>query len=249
MDGHPLPGAAILITGGVGFRSVIHSNSRGEFILTLPYGQYRLSGDPPNRTANSDATVFVAPLQTTRLDLVIGASGAIRDMQLAARTPGIWTDAPSGRLYPEAFSLAGLLLSREPSSVTEPLDFAGLSDNRLTVASQRGFSWTDTQYKFQGMDATDSWQPGIPAVLPDVEALGEVVVRSAFAQTTSSSNCRARCFFFYACVVAWCAFVGEHWCRACLDQSACSGGQGIGAAGRPVSLVHTRSFGDRRATH
>jgi hypothetical protein len=60
-----------------------------------------------------------------------------------------------------------------------PLDFAGLSDNRLTVASQRGFSWTDTQYKFQGLDATDSWQPGIPAVL---------LVRSAFAQTTSSSN-------------------------------------------------------------
>jgi hypothetical protein len=25
MDGHPLPGAAILITGGVGFRTVIHS--------------------------------------------------------------------------------------------------------------------------------------------------------------------------------------------------------------------------------
>ena len=68
-------------------------------------------------------------------------------------------------LYPEAFSLQGLLLSREPSSVTEPLDFTGLSDNRLAVESQRGFSWTDTQYKFQGMDATDSYQPGLPAVL------------------------------------------------------------------------------------
>jgi hypothetical protein len=188
VDGRPLPGAAILITGRVGFRSVVHSNSRGEFILTLPYGQYRLSGDFPNGAANSGATVFVAPLQTTRLDLVIRASGATRGVQLTARTPGIWTDAPSGRLYAEAFSLARLLLCREPLSVSEPLDFAGLTDNRLTVASQRAFSWTDTQYKFQGMDATDSWQPGIPAVLPDVEALGEVVVRSAFAQTTSSSN-------------------------------------------------------------
>ena len=109
-------------------------------------------------------------------------------MQPAARTPGIWTDATSARLYPEAFSLPGLLLSREPSSVTEPLDFTGLSDNRLAVESQRGFSWTDTQYKFQGMDATDSYQPGLPAVLPDVQALDEVVVRSAFAQTASSSN-------------------------------------------------------------
>src|SRR6202162_2019678 len=37
------------------------------------------------------------------------------------------------------------------------------------------------------MDATDSYQPGLPALLPDVQALGDVVVRSAFAQSTSSS--------------------------------------------------------------
>src|SRR4029077_12037924 len=61
-------------------------------------------------------------------------------------------------------------------------------DNRLMVESQRGFSWTDTQYKLQGMDATDSYQPGLPAVLPDVQALDEVVVRSAFAETASSST-------------------------------------------------------------
>lgn len=84
--------------------------------------------------------------------------------------------------------MPGLLLIREPSSVTEPLDFTGLSDNRLAVESQRGFSWTDTQYKFHGMDATDSYQPGLAAVVADVQALDEVVVRSSFAQTTSSSN-------------------------------------------------------------
>ena len=138
--------------------------------------------------ASSSATIFVAPLQTVRFDLVIDASGSIRGVATAiAGRSGIWTDATSGRLYPEAFSLQGLLLSREPSSVTEPLDFTGLSDNRLAVESQRGFSWTDTQYKFQGMDATDSYQPGLPAILPDVQALDEVVVRSAFAQTASSS--------------------------------------------------------------
>jgi hypothetical protein len=39
----------------------------------------------------------------------------------------IWTDATSGRVYAEALSLPGLLLSRELSSVTEPLDFTGLT--------------------------------------------------------------------------------------------------------------------------
>ena len=186
-DGRPVAGSPILITGGAGFRTVVHSNSNGEFSMTLPYGRYRLSLDVQHGAESSSATVFVAPLQTARLDLVMNASGAIRSVQPAALMPGIWTDATSGSLYPEAFSLSGLLLSREPSSVTEPLDFTGLHESRLGVESQRGFSWTDAQYKLQGMDATDSYQPGLPAVLPDVQALDEVVVRSAFAQTVSSS--------------------------------------------------------------
>jgi hypothetical protein len=43
----------------------------------------------------------------------------------------------------EAFSLSGLLSTLEPSSVTQPVNFTGLTDNRLWVESQRGFSWTD----------------------------------------------------------------------------------------------------------
>jgi len=186
-DSRPIAAAPILVTGAAGFRTVIHSNSNGEFAMTLPYGRYRLSLDIKDAAASSSATIFVAPLQTVRFDLVIDASGSIRGVQPSAGKPGIWTDATRTRLYPEALSLQGLLLSREPSSVTEPLDFAGLSDNRLAAESQRGFSWTNTQYKFQGMDATDSYQPGLPVVLPDVQAIQEVVVRSAFAQTASSS--------------------------------------------------------------
>ncbi len=186
-DGRPVPDARILVTGVAGLRTVVHSNPSGEFSMQLPYGRYRLSLDLQHGPAPSSATIFVAPLQTVRFDLVIDASGSVRSVRSAAATPGIWTDATSARVYPEAFSLQGLLLSREPSSIAEPLDFTGLSDNRLAVESQRGFSWTDTQYKFHGMDATDSYQPGLPMVLPDVQAIQEVVVRSAFAQTTSSS--------------------------------------------------------------
>jgi hypothetical protein len=177
-NGHPMADSPIVISGGAGFHTVVQSNSNGEFSMTLPYGRYRLSGE---------VQLFVGALQTIHIDLVIDASGAIRAQATDARTPGTWTDATKGQLYPEAFSLQGLVLSREPSGVTQPLDFTGLSDNRLGVESQRGFSWTDTQYKLHGMDATDSYQPGLPAVLPDVQALDEVVVRSAFVQTTSSS--------------------------------------------------------------
>jgi hypothetical protein len=188
MNGHPLAGVAIIISGGTGLRAVIHSNANGEFAMTVPYGRYRLSGEHQDGSASSGTTVVVAPLQTTRFDLVVDASGALRAARPPARTPGIRTDATSGGVYPEAFSLQGVLLSREAASVTEPLDFSGLSDNRLPVVSQRGFSWTHSQYKLQGMDATDSWQPGLPAVLYDVQSLDTVVVRSAFAQAASWSN-------------------------------------------------------------
>ncbi len=152
-DGHPLVYSPILITGGAGFHAVIHSNANGEFAVTLPYGRYSVAG----------VTVFVAPQQTTHVDLPAGNI--------------------SPHSYPEAFSLSALLFSREPSIVTEPLDFTGLSDNRLAVMSQGGASWTETQYKFQGMDATDSYQPGHPLIFPDVQALEEVVVRRAFTGT------------------------------------------------------------------
>lgn len=187
-DGRPVAGAPILVTGGTGFRTVIHSGSNGEFAMTLPYGRYTLSAEVQHGAGTSGAAVVVAPWQTVRIDLIIDASGAIRSTQPAPPATGIWTEATSGRLYPEAFSLSGILLSREPSSVTEPLDFAGLAANRLAVESQRGFSWTGTQFKLHGMDATDSYQPGLPAILPDVEALGEAVARSAFAQTASLSH-------------------------------------------------------------
>ena len=111
---------------------------------------------PYGRYRMEGATVFVAPLETAHT---------------------AWTAAPRNRTFPEPFSLTGLLAAREPAGVTEPLDFTGLHDNRLGVESRLGFSWTGTRHKFQGMDATDSWQPGEAAIFPDVEALEEVTVR------------------------------------------------------------------------
>ena len=172
-----MAGESIALTGDTGFRTVVRTDSTGKFSLVLPYGRYRMAG----------AEVLVTPLATLRVELVRDLSGAIRVLELGTPGPGIWTDQTKARRYPEAFSFEGLLLSREPSSVTEPLDFSGLSDGRLGVESARGFSWTDTQYRLHGLDATDSYQPGFAAIFPDVQAIDAVVVRSAFAQSTSSS--------------------------------------------------------------
>jgi hypothetical protein len=150
-DGHRLAGGSIVIAGGAGFQLTIRADAHGEFSITLPYGRYRLP---------SGREIFVAPLQTTNIDIT--------------------SSAPGG--FPEGFTLAALLLSREPSSVTRPLDFTGENDNRLAIESQRAISWTDTQFKLLGMDATDSYQPGFPVIFPDVQAIDQIVVRSDTTQ-------------------------------------------------------------------
>jgi hypothetical protein len=181
VDGRAFEDVAITISGA-GLRTAVRTGRNGGFVATLPYGSYLLSVE-----LRQGISVFVAPAQTTRVDLVIDAAGALHSAPVLSAAPGIWTASVNTQEYPEAFSLQGLLLSREPLSVTEPLNFTGLGDNRLALESQRAFSWTDTQYKLQGMDATDSWQPGLPVILPDVQSLEGVTVRSGFAQITSSS--------------------------------------------------------------
>jgi hypothetical protein len=175
-QGQPLSDALISVTGSLGFQAEIRTTADGEFAVVLPYGEYRFSA------AESSVDVYVAPLGTTRVELVIEGTE-----QNAAHVPGLFIDTTCARTYPESISLHGILLSREPASVTEPLDFTGLNSYRLAVESQRAYSWTHTQFKLLGMDATDSYQPGRPMILPDPQSLDAIVVRSVFALTTSTS--------------------------------------------------------------
>ncbi len=166
-DGRPQADQPLVITGGVGFQLALRTDARGVFVAVLPYGAYRIAG----------IAVFVPPLQTVYVNL-----------QTTPSTPGFWSDATRARVYPEPFSLPAILLSREPTAVTQPLDFTGLADNRLWLQSDRALSWTTTQFKLQGIDATDSYQPGRPLILPNVEALDDTVVRTGFAQTASTAD-------------------------------------------------------------
>lgn len=182
-DSHPLAGVTILFTDSLGSRTQVQTRPDGGFTLTLAFGLYRVSAGG----ARNDVAEAVAPLQTRRLDLVIDASGVLHRTDEAPRPlADVYSDETRGSTYPEAFSLLGVLLGREAGSVTEPFDFTGFNDNRLAVDSQRGYSWTSVQYTLLGMDATDSYQPGNPMILPNVEALDEIVVRDGFAQTTST---------------------------------------------------------------
>src|SRR6516225_959680 len=64
-DGRAAAGAPIEVIGAAGFHRTVRTSAEGTFTLILPYGHYRISG----------RSVFVAPLQNTRINLVTDTPG------------------------------------------------------------------------------------------------------------------------------------------------------------------------------
>ena len=169
---HALANATISIEGRAGLVTSAHTDPDGHFTATLPYGQYKFSG----------VAVDVAPLETTHIELT--ATNATTSLETL---PGFWLDTTKAQTYPEAFSLAAAIQNREPSSVAAPQNFTGLADTQLSVESQGGISWTQTHYTLQGLDATDSYQPGRPAILPNIADMAAITLRGGLAQSPSAS--------------------------------------------------------------
>ena len=179
--GSPVPAAGVVIVGG-GLRLLVRADGDGRFALALPYGHYRIALEDDR---NSTRPLDIVPVETVRVALVVTPAVPFRLESTVAAEPGEWTVDSAAHLYPTGFSLASTLFALEPGTVTEPLDFSGLADNRLGIVSQRGFSWTDTALQFNGLDAGDDYQPGRPQILPDTDAVETTVVRSGFALTPS----------------------------------------------------------------
>jgi hypothetical protein len=181
--GSAMPAVGVVIEGS-GLRLLKRTDGDGQFALALPYGRYSISLEGDRK---SGAPVDIAPLGTVRVTVVVTPGAPVRIEIASAAEPGEWTGDFGAHLYPEGFSMASALFAREPGTVTEPLDFTGLADNRLGVISQRGFSWTDTAIQFNGLDSGDDYQPGSPQILPDGDAVAATVVRSAFGLTPSTA--------------------------------------------------------------
>ncbi len=197
----PLEGATIVVSSDLGLRATVKTDSRGAFLLTLPYGRYELKVQN-GRAAPSSIFITIEPLLNQDLHLMVTSSGDLQIETQNSANAGIWAASPSEG-YPTAHTFAGLMLDREPATAAQPLNYSGFGDNRLAWQSQRGFSWTGTQFELLGMDATDSFQPGQPVILPDVNSLDEIVARSGFAQMTSTAYGSETGFFPSQPAAAW----------------------------------------------
>ena len=236
----------IVVSSDLGFHATVKTDARGAFLLTLPYGRYELKVQN-GRAAPSSIFITIEPLRNQDLHLMVTSSGNLQIETETSANAGIWAASPSDTQsegHPTAHTFAGLMLDREPATAAQPLNYSGLGDNRLAWQSQRGFSWTGTQFKLLGMDATDSFQPGQPVILPDVDSLGRN--RRAFRFRPDNFHClrqRDRLLPFPTRRrVARRFFHQRHRRPAHLEQSAAACRSRCRAAERAISLVHARRW-------
>jgi hypothetical protein len=174
-DGSPRANAVVRLKRlPSGPEFIVTADNKGRFTLVLPYGDYQLTVSGGSRSGNAPKQLHAGALRIVRCQLTMPETRAWDE---AVMGPW-WLDFRSGAAYFGSYSMAGALLHREPTTVSQPLDFAGLANGRRALLSQRAFSWTGTQYRLQGMDATDAYQPGFPVFRGDVQAIDEVTARS-----------------------------------------------------------------------
>ncbi len=98
-----------------------------------------------------------------------------------------------------------------------------------------------------GMDATDSFQPGQPVILPDVDSLDEIVARSGLAQATSTAYGSEPGLFPSQPAAAWHGAFSTNDTGAALTSSTCCRPPiAVRRTESSVSLVHARCRGGRR---
>lgn len=89
---------------------------------------------------------------------------------------------------PNGRNIWSLLQTQEPSTVTNRFDIAGTETAVPALFSAFGASWTENQYRWNGLDVTDPYQPGLPDINPGIDALSEFQVITAAKPAPSQSS-------------------------------------------------------------
>ncbi|HTX39241.1 MAG TPA: hypothetical protein VME43_29655 [Bryobacteraceae bacterium] len=152
----PAAGTRVEIEGVLGSLPAVEADGRGYFSVVLPYGEYTVRAPALGATCR----VRIRPLAMARCDLRAGQN----------RTGGGAVEVPVA-----AFNAAQYLLEQVPGAFRYPLDFANLGGIRLPLVSGESVSWTADRFRLNGLDATDSYQPGKPVMLDDTAAEDSVV--------------------------------------------------------------------------
>jgi carboxypeptidase family protein len=101
--------------------------------------------------------------------------------QITEQSP--WWGTQFGQLQladlPNARNIWSLLQTQEPSTVTDRIDVGGLESGEPALFGAQGASWTENQYRLNGLNVTDPYQPGFPLLDPSLDDLAQFQVVTA----------------------------------------------------------------------
>jgi hypothetical protein len=184
--GQPAASIRLEIEGPPGRVLPLTVNSQGRFSADLPYGVYTVRAPTPQAACRAR----VRPLAITHCVLrpgenQIAEADALPDFTANNLAQLLLLEAPGGRVGVSA-------RFREPRKHSTPAD-------RRPI----GRGVVRHQLRLNGLDATDSYQPGTPVMPDDLAAVDSVAVREAYAAGTVPLDAYDAGVFLRAAASSW----------------------------------------------
>jgi hypothetical protein len=153
------------------------SSSSGEFLLySIPPGAYDIIFQTPNLPeyrlysvrvlAGCESTIHVQMEETPSNALPTAILG------WQQTTAGLWScqlnrfDPIRINSLPSARNIWYLLQSQDPSSVTDHIDEGGIAAGAIQLVGVHGGTWTQNNYRWDGFNITNPYEPGKPLTYP-----------------------------------------------------------------------------------
>ncbi len=188
-DGLALPQAKIVLTipdGGPAIET--STDGRGAFSITgLPQGRYVISCARGGQGPVSSAPLDIGGFETVVVKLKAVHSGPGKGLALESlfRDPGSTSSATTidedqMKLLPSGGSIWSLIENQDMSATTDRIDVGGMwSDVPALFGARGGTSWTQNEYRLNGMSVTDPYEGGLPFYVPDIYSLRTIRLENA----------------------------------------------------------------------
>lgn len=183
-----LQGVKVTLTALTGneTRTASTDATGGYHFFALHLGDYDLLFEKPGYAAATIHLVRVASSQASTADLAMATGGTPVSILWHGKPEDLWAadygshfDATRLAALPTARNIWAVLENQDRSTLTNAPQEGGFTTGVIALAGASGASWTQTSYRFDGINVTDPFETGKPLVYPDYAALQELQASTA----------------------------------------------------------------------
>ena len=188
-DGSPLPGAGISFSTIAGDRTwSVSSDAKGRFhVMGLPQGRFFIECEAGGASLPAGTGLDLAASRSLfiKLKIVSRVPGDVVVLDTVLGDPddlasATAIDESQMKLLPSENSIWSLIENQDLSATTNRVDIGGLWNGLPGLFSARGStSWTQNEYRLNGMSVTDPYYGGFPLFYPDIQSFRTVRLENA----------------------------------------------------------------------